>query len=74
VYSGLNVLEEINHGIYERHIYAGAMHIASNNTDSIEYYHVPHLDSTRLKTDNTGSVVYSSNYEPFGSSSGESIF
>lgn len=30
VYSGLNVIDEINSGIHERHIYAGGMHIVSN--------------------------------------------
>ena len=48
------------------------MHIASNTSSSVEYYHVDHLGSTRLKTNSTGGVIYKSNYEPFGPSAGES--
>jgi len=29
VYSGLNIIDEVNNGIHERHIYAGAMYIDS---------------------------------------------
>lgn len=72
VYSGLSVIDEVCGGVHERHIYAGGMHIASNTTGTIQYYHVDHLGSTRLKTNSTGGVVYESNYEPFGVSSGES--
>ena len=72
MYSGLNVIDEINSGVHERHIYSGGMHIASNTTGSVEYYHVDHLGSTRLKTAANGSAIYESNYEPFGPSSGES--
>jgi len=38
----------------------------------LEYYHQDHLGSTRLKTDSTGSVIYHSNYEPYGHEYGES--
>ena len=71
VYSGLSVIDEICGGVHEKHIYAGGMHIASNTTGTIEYYHVDHLGSTRLKTTANGSTIYESNYEPFGPSSGE---
>ena len=47
------------------------MHIASNTSGTVEYYHVDHLGSTRLKTAANGSAIYESNYEPFGPSSGE---
>jgi RHS repeat-associated protein len=72
VYSGLQIIDEINSGTHERHIYAGGMHIASNTTGTVEYYHVDHLGSTRLKTAANGSAIYKSNYEPFGPGSGES--
>ncbi|TFH13613.1 RHS repeat-associated core domain-containing protein [Candidatus Bathyarchaeota archaeon] len=72
VYSGLNVIDEISSSTHEKHIYAGMTHIASNTTGNVEYYHVDHLGSTRLKTAVNGSVIYTSNYEPFGVSSGES--
>jgi len=66
VYSGLNVIDEVCGGAHEKHVYAGGMHIASNSSGTVEYYHVDHLGSTRLKTNSTGSVIYESNYEPYG--------
>ena len=72
VYSGLNVLDEVYGGTHEKHIYAGAMQVASVVNGTVEYYHVDHLGSTRLKTNSTGDVIYGSNYEPFGPSRGES--
>jgi RHS repeat-associated protein len=67
----LNIIDKINGGTHERHVYAGSMHIASDRSGMVEYYHVDHLGSTRLKTNSTGGVTYGSNYEPFGVSSGE---
>jgi len=67
----LNIVDEINSGVHERHVYAGSMHVASNTTGMVEYYHVDHLGSTRLKTNSSGGIIYESNYEPFGVSSGE---
>ena len=72
VYSGLNILDEVKENVHEKHVYAGEMHVVSNTLDVVEYYHVDHLGSTRLKTAANGSSVYESNYEPFGPSSGES--
>lgn len=71
VYSGLNIIDEVDGGVHERHFYVGGMHIASNTTGTVEYYHVDHLGSTRLKTDSSGTEVYDSNYEPFGPGYGE---
>ena len=53
VYSGLNVIDEIKAGAHEKHIYAGSMHLASNSSGTMEYNHVDHLGSTRLKTNST---------------------
>jgi len=66
VYSGLNVIDEVCGGVHEKHVYAGGIHVASNSSGAVEYYHVDHLGSTRLKTNSTGSVIYESNYEPYG--------
>ncbi|MBN2335280.1 hypothetical protein JXL21_06935 [Candidatus Bathyarchaeota archaeon] len=41
------------------------MHIASNSSGVVEYYHQDHLGSTRLKTNSTGGVIYESNYESY---------
>jgi len=72
VYSGLNVIDEVRGGVHEKHVYAGSMHLASVSSGTVEYYHVDHLGSTRLKTNSTGGVVYESNYEPYGPEYGES--
>ncbi|MFH2112437.1 MAG: RHS repeat-associated core domain-containing protein [Candidatus Bathyarchaeota archaeon] len=72
VYSGLIVIDEIKAEAHEKYIYAGSMHLASNSSGTIEYYHVDHLGSTRLKTNSTGGVIYESNYEPYGPEYGES--
>ncbi len=64
VYSGLNVVDEIRGGAHEKHVYTGSMHLASISSGTVEYYHVDHLGSTRLKTNSTGGVIYESNYEP----------
>lgn len=71
VYSGLNIIDEVSGGAHEKHVYAGGMHIASNSSGTVEYYHQDHLGSTRLKTNSTGGVVYESNYEPYGPGYGE---
>ncbi len=71
VYSGLNIIDEINSGAHEKHVYAGGIHLASNSSGAVEYYHVDHLGSTRLKTNSSGGVVYESNYEPYGPGIGE---
>ncbi|MBN2335864.1 RHS repeat-associated core domain-containing protein [Candidatus Bathyarchaeota archaeon] len=71
VYSGLNVIDEVSGGVHEKHYYTGGMHIASNSSGTVEYYHVDHLGSTRLKMDGAGDVVYESNYEPYGPGCGE---
>lgn len=57
---------------FHKHVYAGGLHLASNSTGTIEYYHQDHLGSTRLKTNSTVGVVCESNYEPYGPGSGES--
>ena len=41
-------------------------HIASNTTGIIEYFHNDHLGSTRLKTYSNKTVIYASDYKPFG--------
>jgi RHS repeat-associated protein len=52
-------------------VYAGSMQVASSDAGVVEYYHVDHLGSTRLKTNSSGGVVYVSGYEPFGPGYGE---
>ena len=50
---------------FHKLVYAGGLNIASNTSGTVEYYHVDHLGSTRLRNNLTGGVVYESNYEPY---------
>lgn len=60
---------------FHKLVHAGGLHLASNSSDNIEYYHQDHLGSTRLKTNSTGGVVYESNYEhPLDSESKFTVF
>ena len=68
----MSIVEDINSGTHEKHVYAGGMHLASNSSGVVEYYHQDHMGSTRLKTNSTAGVVYTSNYEPYGPGCGES--
>jgi len=66
VYSGLDIVFENSSSGCTKYFYANGLHIAENRSGAIEYYHQDHLGSTRLKTNSTGGVVFSSNYIPFG--------
>jgi len=57
---------------FHKLVYAGGLHLASNSSGTVEYYHQDHLGSTRLKTNSTGGIVYESNYDPCGPGCGES--
>ena len=74
VYSGLNVVYEAPDagGSPTLRFYAGSMQIAEKVGGTVEYLHQDHLGSTRMRTNSTGGSVYSSNYQPFGVSYGES--
>ena len=65
VYNGLNLQDEVDGGVHKKHVFAGGMHIASNTSDTVNYYPIDHLGSTRLKSANYGLAVYELNYEPF---------
>ena len=58
MYNGLPNIYEVNGSSHERHVYAGDIHIASNTTGTIQYYHVDHLGSTRLRTAANSLVIY----------------
>jgi len=66
VYSDLDIIFENSSTGCTKHFYANGLHIAENRSGVIEYYHQDHLGSTRLKTNSTGGIVFSSNYIPFG--------
>jgi len=71
IYSGLNVIFENSSSGCAKHFYANGLHIAENRSGTIEYFHQDHLGSTRLKTNSTGGIVFSTNYKPFGPSYAE---
>jgi len=67
VYSGLSVVYEVpESGSATLRFYAGGRQVAEKTGDTITYLHQDHLGSTRLKTDASGDVVFSGNYQPFG--------
>jgi RHS repeat-associated protein len=70
IYSGLNVLyEETATGIAD-YVYGPTGRMAKKTTIEDElhtfYYHIDHLGSTRLITDESADIVVSTQFEPFG--------
>ncbi|MGC1121758.1 MAG: RHS repeat-associated core domain-containing protein [Candidatus Methanofastidiosia archaeon] len=68
MYSGERVIYEKNittdqEAIY---IYGTKRRIAKKVNDITDYYHIDHLKSTRLITDENGTVVSEVQYKPFG--------
>jgi RHS repeat-associated protein len=70
LYSGLNILYEENTTGTATYIYGPAGRIAKRTTVQGEsdtfYYHTDHLGSTRLVTDESGTIVEDARYHPFG--------
>jgi len=51
------------------YLYAGSMLIATVSGSTTSYFHEDHLGDTRLVTQkqgNSATVVFATNYEPFG--------
>ena len=70
IYSGINVIYEknITTGQSASYIYGPTGRVAKNIDELTDYYHTDHLGSTRLITDESGSIVTEVKYEPFGDS------
>lgn len=68
IYSGTNVIYEKNLNTAQEatYVYGLAGRIARRVGDLKDYYHIDHLGSTRLITDESGNVVTEVVYEPFG--------
>jgi RHS repeat-associated protein len=68
VYDGINPVVEYapNGSILARYVYAGGMHIAKIAGADTHWYHCDALGSPRKMTDESGSVVWSATYYPFG--------
>ena len=67
-YLGTETLSEIvSGGTTTDYVSAGGLRIAKVSGTSVSYYHTDALGSTRLTTSSTGTVVFSDNYQPYGS-------
>ncbi|MGC1121222.1 MAG: RHS repeat-associated core domain-containing protein [Candidatus Methanofastidiosia archaeon] len=70
IYSGLNILYEENTTGTATYIYGSTGRIAKRTTVQGEsdtfYYHADHLGSTRLVTDESGTIAEDVRYHPFG--------
>ncbi len=72
VYNGIDAVYEKNTdtGIDALLIYGPTGLMARKVEDAVYYFHTDHLGSTRLTTDETGSVVTAVDYQPFGVNEG----
>ncbi len=68
VYDGINPLIEYSPdgSILARYVYAGGLHIARIDGADTTFYHCDVLGSSRKMTDESGSVVWTAYYYPFG--------
>jgi RHS repeat-associated protein len=68
VYSGSNVLSEINTdtGQEASYVYGPTGRISKTVDGLTDYYHTDHVGSTRLLTDESGTVTTDVTYGPFG--------
>jgi len=67
-YLGMETLSEIvSGGTTTDYVSAGGLRIAKVTGTGASYYHTDPLGSTRLITSSTGAVVFSDNYQPYGS-------
>ena len=68
IYDGINPIVEYapNGSILARYIYAGGLHIAKIASADTNWYHCDALGSPRKMTNESGSVVWTGAYQPFG--------
>jgi RHS repeat-associated protein len=68
IYDGINPIVEYapNGSILARYIYAGGLHIAKIASADTNWYHCDALGSPRKMTNESGSVVWTGAYYPFG--------
>jgi RHS repeat-associated protein len=73
-YQGQNIIYEknLNTGIVVYHYYANGIQVGKSVTGTPYYYLPDNLGSTRLVTNSAGGTVFSTNYTPYGTTSGSS--
>jgi RHS repeat-associated protein len=73
VYSGPNVIYEKNEDTNQEalHVYGPTGRISKTVSGLTDYYHTDHLGSTRLVTDESGTIITHAEYYPFGESLNE---
>ncbi len=69
-YLGTETLFEKKDSVNTDYVYAAGLRIAKIAATTVNYYHTDHLGSTRLVTSTTKAVVFSDNYQPFGTDNG----
>jgi hypothetical protein len=69
-YLGTNTLSElVSGGATTDYVSADGLMIAKVTGTTVTYYHTDALGSTRLTTNSAGNVVFSDDYQPYGSDS-----
>ncbi len=68
IYDGINPILELapNNSILTRYVYAGGLHIAKISGADTLWYHCDALGSPRKMTNESGAVVWTGAYQPFG--------
>ena len=57
---------EVKDGTAVKYVFAGNLRVAQIEGSALSYFHKDHLGSSTVMTDDTGSLIESTNYEPFG--------
>ena len=57
---------EVKDGTAVKYVFAGNLRVAQIEGSALSYFHKDHLGSSTVMNDDTGSLVESTNYEPFG--------
>ncbi|MEO0127140.1 MAG: RHS repeat-associated core domain-containing protein, partial [candidate division WOR-3 bacterium] len=68
VYDGINPILELspNNSVLAKYVYAGGLHIAKVSGADTSWYHCDALGSPRKMTNESGTVVWTGAYQPFG--------
>ncbi len=65
------VIHEENNGDIEEYVYVNGKHFAKKTEAGTYFYVTDHLGSTVVVTDDTGAILWSDDYTPFGTTTGD---